>query len=176
MDEYIGMITAFAGNFVPQGYFECDGRTLDIRQYTALYSLIGTTYGGDVTKNIFKVPDLRSRSIIGTGALPSQIAKRPGQSGGEEKVLLTQNNLPPHNHPYNALTGARESKEPANNYIGTAGGLFYAKKDASDTLIQMNAKMIAGAPGASLPHNNMAPFLCITYAICWDGIYPPNPN
>ncbi|UTA68940.1 phage tail protein [Emticicia sp. 21SJ11W-3] len=175
MDEYIGMIKAFPGRYVPEGYLECDGRKLAINsQNMPLYTLIGTTYGGD-GKTYFNLPNLMSRSIIGVGKLDKTI-KIPGQTGGAEQVTLTQNELPPHNHPYNALTGPRESKDPTNNYIGTAGGNFYAKKNAGDYLIKMNDRMIGAAPGGYQPHNNMAPFLCITYGICWDGIYPDRPD
>ena len=78
MDEYIGMITAFAGSYIPDGYLACDGATYNIYQYQALYSLIGTTYGGDLSKSTFKVPDLRGRSIISTGALPGGNEKKTG--------------------------------------------------------------------------------------------------
>ncbi len=175
MDEdIIGMIETFAGSYVPQNYFECDGRPLDAREYPALFTLIGYTYGGD-GKNSFNLPDLRSRSIIGTGQL-GQTTRLLGKTGGVEQVNLYPIQLPPHNHPYNALSGPRESKDPTNNYIGTAGGNFYARKDSWDTLIQMNPRMISPAPGDSLPHNNMAPFLCITYGICWNGVYPYRPD
>ncbi|PLK43456.1 phage tail protein [Emticicia sp. TH156] len=175
MDEYIGMIKAFPGRYVPVGYLECDGRKLTINsQYAALFTLIGTTYGGD-GKTYFNLPDLKGRSIIGAGQL-GKTSREPGQAGGEEMVRLTQNELPPHTHPYYAITGPRESKDPTNNYIGTAGGNFYARKDATDTLIKMNDKMIGAAPGDYQPHNNMAPFLCITYGICVDGIYPDRPD
>ncbi|UTA68943.1 phage tail protein [Emticicia sp. 21SJ11W-3] len=176
MDEYIGMIVAFPGRFVPEGFIECNGQSLPISQFLALYSLIGTTYGGDVSKQIFNVPDLRGRSIIGAGSAAGLTSHRPGQNGGAEMVTLTQMQLPPHNHPYNALTGPKESKDPKNNYIGTAGGNFYAKKDPADTLIKMNDLMLEAAPGGSQPHNNMAPFLGITYGICAYGEYPPRPD
>ncbi len=175
MDEYIGMIKTFAGYFVPYGYFECDGRSLRINEFAALYTLIGTRYGGD-GETYFNLPDLRSRSIIGTGDQSGLTPQTLGEAGGVEQVMLTQSQIPPHNHPYNALTGPRESKDPTNNYIGSAGGNFYARKDWDDKLIQMNQNMISQAPSKSLPHNNMAPFLCITYAICWKGEYPPRPD
>lgn len=170
-DEFIGMITAFAGNYVPANYIECDGRKLSIRAYTPLFALIGITYGGD-GKEYFNVPDLRGRSIIGTGTLPVGFTRRAGQTGGAEQVSLDLSTLPPHNHPYYALSGDRESQIPTNNYIGKAGGNFYARKDSQDVLIQMNHNIISAAPGGQIPHNNMAPFLCVTYGICFDGVYP----
>lgn len=175
MEEYIGMIATFPNSFIPEGFVACNGQELLVNSYQALFSLIGYTYGGN-NRDIFRVPDLRGRSILGTGTGYGLTPRTIGGFGGEEVVGLSYSHIPPHRHQYYALTGPRESKQPAQNYIGTAAGTFYAKQDLVDTLIEMSPAIIQPATGGNKAHENMAPFLCITYAICWNGIYPYRPD
>ncbi|UTA68944.1 phage tail protein [Emticicia sp. 21SJ11W-3] len=173
MDEYVGTIKIFAGDYAPRNYLKCEGQTLPIMTYQALFALLGTTYGGD-GRNTFMLPDLRGRLIVQTGQMPgSPNYRRLGEKGGEEKVTLTLSNIPPHTHTYSALSGNRESPNPQNNYLGNTASTFYAQKGPDD-------KLVAMAPGAvgtigGQPHENMPPFIVLNYIICTFGLYPPRP-
>ena len=178
MEEYTGMIQIFAGDFAPVGYMICAGQTLSVRQHTALFSLIGNAYGGD-GRETFKLPNLSGRAIFGGYHNNSQdisglTPKEAAEFGGVEKVALGIQHIPPHNHKCIAISGNRESKDPANNYLGAAGGNFYTRKDTADTLIEMNPNVIAPT-GSGEAHENMSPFLCLNFIICVDGNYPPRP-
>ncbi len=181
MDEYIGTIKIFAGDYAPLNYMKCEGQTLKIKENVALYSLLGTTYGGDKI-NTFMLPDLRGRLIIdpGLGYInpydhnSSNLSYRTrGEKGGEEKVTLTLDNIPPHTHTYSALSGNRESRYPEDNYLGNTASDFYAAAKPTDTLVQM-AKGAIGYIGGQA-HENMPPFICLTYIICVVGLYPEKP-
>jgi microcystin-dependent protein len=173
MEEYIGVIKMFIGNYAPQYFALCDGQTLTIQQNQALYSIIGNTYGGSPGVN-FKLPDLRGRMPIGYGAGPNLTTRQLGQFGGEEGVTLTTNQIPAHSHTYNALSGNREAATPAGNFLGTAAGNFYSQQDPGDTLLPMNSGAISMAGGGQA-HNNMPPFLCVNFIICINGLYPSRP-
>lgn len=173
MEEYLGMIKMFAGAYAPQGYLLCEGQTLTVQQYTALYSIIGNSYGGQNGVN-FKLPDLRGRMPLGAGNGPGLTARPLGQSTGEEGVTLTVSNIPPHSHIYNALSGNREATSPANNFLGTAAGNFYSQQDPGDQLLPMNAGAIS-VSGGGQPHSNMPPYSCINFIICVQGLYPSKP-
>ena len=175
MEEYIGMIATFPNFFIPEGYVACNGQELPVNSYQALFSLIRYTYGGN-NSDLFRVPDLRGRSILGTGTGPGLKPRTNGGYGGKEVVGLSLSHIPPHSHKYYALSGPRESKEPAQNYLGTTAGTFYARQNFGDTLMEMSPAIIQSATGGNQAHENMAPFLCITYAICWNGIYPYRPD
>lgn len=172
-DEFIGMIKLFVGNFAPVNFLLCQGQALQINQYQALYTIIGTQYGGD-GRTTFNLPDLRGRMAIGAGNGPGLTPRIPAKSGGEETVTLTINTIPPHSHTYNALSGNREATSPANNYLGTAAGNFYSQLNPSDQLLPMNTGVIA-LSGGNQAHNNMPPFVTFNFVICANGAYPPRP-
>ncbi|PLK43460.1 phage tail protein [Emticicia sp. TH156] len=173
MEEYVGTIKIFAGDYAPRNYMKCEGQTLPIMTYQALFALLGTTYGGD-GRNTFMLPDLRGRLIVQTGKMPGSPNNRQrGEKGGQEKVTLTLSNIPPHTHTYSALSGNRESPNPLDNYLGNTASAFYAQKAPADNLVAM-------APGAvgtigGQPHENMPPFIVLNYIICTYGFYPPRP-
>ncbi|MFN3589936.1 MAG: phage tail protein [Spirosomataceae bacterium] len=171
MDEYIGTISIFAGSFVPQDWALCDGRTLPIAQNAALFSILGTTYGGD-GKTTFALPDLRGRIPIGAGQGNGLTRRDLGKTGGVETVTLTTQQIPAHTHTFNALSGSRESKDPTGNYLGIAGGNFYSVFNPGDTLIPMGSDAVSPAGGGQ-PHENMPPFLGLNYIICIKGLFPP---
>lgn len=175
MEDFIGTIKIFAGNYAPINYMKCEGQSINIRDNAALFSLLGTTYGGD-GRNTFLLPDLRGRLIIDSGQGQRLTYRARGDKGGEETVKLTLSNIPPHKHTFSAISGNRESSDPRGNYLGTAASKFYAtaKDSESDTFVKMAAGAVGTIGGKG--HENMPPFLCLTYIICINGIYPPRPE
>ncbi|WP_317173241.1 phage tail protein [Hymenobacter duratus] len=170
---YIGEIIMFAGNFPPRGYAFCDGQILAIAQNTALFSLLGTTYGGN-GQTTFALPDLRGRFPMHAGQGPGLSPHNLGERAGVENVTLTINQMPLHNH---TMGGAAATTSPGNtnNPSGAllandgAGGAQYA------TGVSSNATLAGGstnAAGGSQPHDNMPPYQCINFCIALEGIYP----
>ncbi len=183
MDEYMGIIKLFAGNFAPQNYMYCNGQILSISAYTALYSLLGTTYGGDGVAT-FALPDLRSRIPVGggMGASPSlNDTTNLGQVGGEINHTLVSNEMPQHNHSLVVNNGNATDSVGANNLaIATPGAMngrafvptLGFSNQAPNTII--NPATI-NAVGGGQPHNNMQPYLGLSYIICVQGLYPSRP-
>jgi microcystin-dependent protein len=167
-EPYIGQIMAFGGNFAPQGWALCDGSLLPISQYDALFSLIGTTYGGD-GQTTFAVPDLRSRAALHQGQGPGLSSYSLGQSGGAEAVTLTENQLSPHSHPAMGHSGAGDNAHPAGAVWATSSTNLYTAGAAANAA--MDATSIAPS-GGSQPHDNMLPFLTLNFCIALEGIYP----
>jgi microcystin-dependent protein len=169
-NPYVGEIRIFPGNFAPNGWAICDGSLLAISENETLFTLIGTTYGGDGVST-FALPDLRGRAPIHQGTNPSNGATYfIGQAGGAETVTLTPGQMPAHSHVPQAAIGAtgNPANSPANNvWSGWTGGQFTAQAPA----VNLNAAAI-GANGGSQPHENMVPFLVINFIISLYGIYP----
>ena len=164
---YVGEIRMFAGNFNPAGWMFCNGSLLPISGNETLFQLIGTTYGGD-GQSTFALPDLRSRVPIHQGQGPGLSNYILAQTGGVETVTLTQNQMPGHSHtPVASNTGASDS--PGNSFwANSTTGKPYS---AAPPAVQMNAGTM-GAAGGSQPHDNMIPFLCVSYIISLFGIFP----
>ncbi|HXP52032.1 MAG TPA: tail fiber protein [Bacteroidia bacterium] len=186
MDEYIGIIKIFCGNFAPVNWFMCDGTLLPINQYQALFAIIGTTYGGNGTSN-FALPDLRANvpiGITGTGPAPQPpLSVTQGQKGGSITVSLTANNLPPHNHPL-LVNSANSSQSAATTGASIATPGTQAGRDpfvgtlgfnAVTPNTQLNLASIGVNAGGSVPVNIMPPYLGSRYIICWNGIFPTRP-
>ncbi|OQP55903.1 hypothetical protein A4H97_20140 [Niastella yeongjuensis] len=177
MDNVIGEIKLFAGNFAPAGWVFCDGRSLNPGDYDNLFQLIGTTYGGDGI-NDFKVPDLQSRAPIGAGQGVGLPNYNLGETGGTETNTLTVNNLPTHTHTYNG-TGLLVSSEDghktsiAGNYQAVNGDYIYSTVANTQMAAQPTALTIWGV-GTAVPNaiTNLKPYLVISYIICFDGIIP----
>jgi microcystin-dependent protein len=169
MEPFIGMIVQFAGNFAPKGWALCDGTMLPISQNTALFSILGTTYGGDGV-TIFKLPDLRGRACIHPGQAPGLSNYNLGQAGGAESVTLLVSNMPAHSHAVTAVTTNDGAITPTGNLL--AGASVYTAKLAPDTT--MSAQMIAST-GGSQPVSVMQPFLAINWIIATEGYYPSRP-
>jgi microcystin-dependent protein len=164
MDPFLGEIRMFGGNFAPAGWATCDGQLLPIAQNTALFSLIGTIYGGN-GQTTFALPDLRGRLPVHTGS-----GLAIGQAGGSETVTLTATNLPAHTHVANAAS-AGTTLGPASQYWAADPGENVAPYAAAPDGNVMSGAAI-GAQGGSQPHENMQPFLAITFIIALQGIYP----
>lgn len=158
----------FAGNFAPRGWAFCDGQLLAVSQNDALFSLLGTIYGGD-GRTTFGLPDLRGRIPIHAGHGPGLSERRLGSKGGEEKVALTVNQLPSHTHPLTGTSGGASSIDPVGN--APAQGLTDYLNPRSPANLDMNTQAI-GNTGGSQSHTNMMPFLCVHFIIALFGIYP----
>lgn len=158
---YIGEIRLFGGNFAPEGWAFCDGSLLDIGEYETLFSLIGTTFGGD-GQSTFALPDLRGRIPI------HQNPKPLGEMAGTETVTLTTSQIPAHTHGIAAATGTANQSSPANHRLAQPAFNLYGS-GAGDAA--MHPAAIASA-GGTQPHDNMQPYLCVSYIISLYGIYP----
>jgi microcystin-dependent protein len=179
-DPFIGQITLFPFNFAPEGWADCAGQMLPIQQHTALFSLLGTTYGGDGLRT-FALPNLSGRVAVSQGK-PAGSASNYilGDRGGAETVALAPAALPPHSHALNATTGQATTTVPSGALFATSmtaaarqpdRGYIYSAA-TPDTALAPNAVAPAGS---SQPHNNVQPSLALRYCIALQGIYPMRP-
>jgi len=175
MDEYLGIVKLFAGPFAPQNWAYCDGSLLQIRQYSALYAVIGTLYGGDGV-NTFALPDLRSRVAIGAGSGPGLSPYQPGNKGGTEKVTLTVQQLPVHTHNTLISQTVATTNDPATGILAKSN---YPNPETGDPIPSNTyaatsngqAANISSA-GGSQPVSLLQPYLGMNYIICINGLYP----
>lgn len=164
MESLLGEIRMFAGNFAPRGWAICDGQLLSIAQHQALFSILGTIYGGD-GRTTFALPDLRGRVAVGEGQGPGLSAYRLGAKSGTETVTLDVSQLPAHNHAIGANSGGGNDASPSNAVSAEGGEDIYHN--------QPNANMQpTGSAGGSQPHENRQPYQVIHYIICMEGVYP----
>ena len=168
-EPFVGEIRMFAGNFAPRGWGFCDGQLLAISQNDALFSLLGTIYGGD-GRTTFGLPDMRGRIPIHAGTGPGLSPYSIGAKAGSENVTLTPTDLPQHSHDFHANTLPGEAQNPSGRVAATGvdTAAMYSNT-APDT--PMSANMIASA-GNSAQHNNLMPTLCVNFIIALFGIYP----
>ena len=167
-DPYVGEIRMFAGNFAPLGWAFCDGQLLAVAQHDALFSLFGTTYGGD-GRTTFGLPDMRGRLPIHQGDGPGLTDRPLGQKGGSEKVTLITSQLPTHNHDLVANTQPATSTAPANLMPAQGVGVaFYAEQAPNE----MMAPTMLHNTGGNQSHNNLMPSLCVNFIVALVGIYP----
>jgi microcystin-dependent protein len=160
---YVGEIRMFAGNFAPAGWAFCNGQLLAISEYDVLFQLIGTTYGGD-GQETFALPNLQSRVPIHQGN--SFVL---AETGGVESVTLTVQQLPAHSHAFLASQNQAGNTNPPTNVLGQIpGGNVYIQETAD---VPLNPGSIGNA-GGSQPHDNMQPFLCISFILSLFGIFP----
>ena len=157
----------FAGNFAPRGWAFCDGQLLAVSQNDALFSLLGTIYGGD-GRTTFGLPDLRGRIPIHAGTGPGLSPRRLGAKAGEEKVTLTVNQLPSHSHHLQVNTAAANVRSPQNALLAQTTTTLYNQQLAPTNL---STKAVTNV-GGSQSHTNLQPFLCIHFIIALFGIYP----
>lgn len=169
MDPYIGQILMFGGNFAPRGWAFCDGQLLAISQNTALFSLLGTIYGGD-GRTTFALPDLRGRTPIHEGTGPGLSPKSLGSRAGMEENMLSVNQLPPHSHPINLdIKEEGNTDDPNQHFIaGNSINSFGNAADTGKTLATSNT----GNIGSNTPVNNMQPYLAVSYIIALQGNFP----
>ena len=167
-DYYVGQILMFGGNFSILGTAFCNGQLMEISQNTVLFSLIGTTYGGDGVTT-FGLPDMRGRLPVHQGQLSGGGSYSMGQLAGTETITLTSPEMPAHTHTPlgNSADGGLVS--PANNFWGASPSNIYS---TTAPAAAMNTAAV-GLAGGSQPHNNMKPYLCISFLIVFQGIFPP---
>jgi len=166
-EPFVGEIRMFAGNFAPRGWAFCDGQLLAVSQNDALFSLLGTIYGGD-GRTTFGLPDLRGRIPIHAGHGPGLSPRRLGSKSGAEKVTLTVNQLPSHSHPLQGTSATATSTDPVGN-APAGGSADYLSPRL--TPVAMAAQAVT-ATGGSRSHTNLMPFLCVHFIISLVGIYP----
>ena len=170
-EPFIAEIRIFAGNFAPRSWAFCDGQLLPISQNTALFSLIGTTYGGD-GRTTTALPNLQGRAPMHPGTGPGLTTRRLGEKVGTETVTLTEAQMAQHNHSFHAdgstggpLGGGANASDPVGNYLGAS--VKYSGSTASQ--VTMTA---TSSTGGSQAHNNMQPYLAINFIIALQGLYP----
>ncbi len=167
-DPFVGAIRRFGFGFAPQGWAPCNGQLLPINQNQALFSLLGTTYGGDGRTTV-ALPNMQSRVPVGQGQGPGLSPYAEGQAGGAETVTLAPAQIPGHTHPLKASSSAADSSQPGGRALArSASHIYTAKPDASTV---MNADMLGDA-GGSQPHENIQPYLAVNFCIALAGIFP----
>ena len=166
-DAFVAEIRIFAGNFAPTGWAFCDGQLLPISQNTALFSLLGTTYGGD-GKSTFALPDLQGRAPMQPGQGPGLSLRDLGETGGTETVTLLASEMPFHTHVLIGDGNDGNSTNVQDHYIGTGNQLF----NPPAALGAMQNQSLPPA-GGDLPHNNLHPYLTLTFIIALQGLFPP---
>lgn len=166
-EPFVGEIRMFAGNFAPRGWAFCDGQLLAVSQNDALFSLLGTVYGGD-GRTTFGLPDMRGRLPLHAGQGPGLSERRLGSKGGSEQETLTVNQLPSHGHPFQGTAGTATTRDTVGNSPAEAQADVYVQ-DLSP--IPLSSQAISQV-GGSRSHSNLMPYLCVNFIIALFGIYP----
>jgi len=171
-DPFVAEIRIFPFNFAPKGWAWCDGQLLPLSQNTALFSLLGTTYGGDGKSN-FALPDLQGRAPMHPGQGPGLSLHDLGETGGSETVTLLESEIPAHSHTMKATVedGTQGTLTPGITLASSVGGKLY-QTTTNSNLKPMNPSAIAPA-GGDQPHNNMQPYLTFYFCIALQGVFPP---
>lgn len=165
-EPFVGEIRMFAGNFAPRGWAFCDGQLMAISQNDALFSLLGTIYGGD-GRTTFGLPDLRGRLPMHAGHGPGLSERRLGSKGGAEHVTLTVNQMPSHTHPLQASGNAATAMSPQGQ-TPASGQDAYSGESPTIALAQDSISHVGG----SREHTNLMPSLCVNFIIALVGLYP----
>ncbi|MDR3386537.1 MAG: tail fiber protein [Rudaea sp.] len=165
---FLGEIRIFAGNFAPRGNALCSGQLLAISQNTALFSLLGTQFGGNGTST-FGLPDLQGRAPLSQGNGPGLSPYVMGESTGTESVTLTQQQLPVHTHPLQSRSSRADRSNANSAMLAQASDGVYA---AAGPNTQLNPLSVSPGGGGNQPHNNMQPYLAMSFIIALQGIFP----
>jgi microcystin-dependent protein len=175
-DPFLAEIRMFAGNFPPNGWAFCDGQLMPISQNTALFSLLGTSYGGD-GRSTFGLPDLRGSTPMQQGQGAGLSQRDLGEMAGTATVTLVQSEMPLHKHAVGAVSGPGGVNDPTNATLaqatqGRATDRIYGAGTGPDTMLSSAA---FSPQGGDQPHNNMQPYLTVTFIIALQGIFPQRP-
>jgi len=169
-NPFVAEIRIFAGNFAPTGWALCDGQLLPISQNTALFSLLGTSYGGD-GKSTFGLPNFQGCAGMNQGQGPGLSAYFIGETGGSQTVTLLQTEMPSHVHQAQANSGG-DQPNPSTTVWSTLGSTRTPPPLYSDSQNTTMNPLVLAVAGGSLPHNNMPPFLGLTFIIALQGVFP----
>jgi microcystin-dependent protein len=178
MEGTIAEIRMFAGNFAPRSWAFCQGQILSIAQNTALFSLLGTTFGGN-GQTTFALPDFRGRVAVGTGQGPGLPAVNLGEMSGTPTTTLISTNMPAHTHTLSGAVSMQANNDTAgltddatNKRLGASGNIFTAANGDLVNMAPLASTLAVGVAGGSQPFNNMQPYLGMNHIICLEGIYP----
>ncbi len=169
MDPFVAEIRIFPFNFAPSGWAFCDGQILPLSQNTALFSLLGTTYGGDGKSN-FALPNMQGNAPMHPGQGPGLSLHDLGETGGSDTVSLLESEIPSHSHAIIASQSDGTDQSPANELY--AAGVGIGQYAAPAALTQLSGNAMAPA-GGDQPHNNLMPYLTLNFCIALQGVYPP---
>lgn len=172
-DPFVAEIRIFPFNFAPQGWAWCDGQLLPLSQNTALFSLLGTTYGGNGKSN-FALPDLQGRAGMHPGQGPGLSLHDLGETGGSETVSLLESEMPSHAHALMAQGAVADINVPMANSVARVIGAQPYLPPAGAPLVSMSPEALAPA-GGDQPHNNLQPYLTLYFCIALQGVFPPRP-
>lgn len=185
MDPYVGEIRLFAGDYAPVGWALCDGSTLSINDYQALYSLLGNSYGGNSTIGTFGLPDLRGRAVVGQGTGAGLTPRTITQAFGTETTTLTAQNTPAHSHSFSVSSDVATDTEPSDGsnkrtfgvYTGAAPavGLYSTSTETTAPMTLSTAAVSSAGFDGPQPHANMMASVAINYIISLNGNYPSQP-
>lgn len=171
MDPFVAEIRIFPFNFAPRGWAWCDGQLLPLAQNTALFSLLGTTYGGNGKSN-FALPDLQGRAPMHPGQGPGLSLRELGEANGSDTVTLLESEIPSHSHTLRAFNDVGEDRipNPDEDLARSTGGLLFVAPPGN--LVSLSASALPAA-GGDQPHNNLMPYLTLYFNIALQGVFPP---
>src|ERR1700756_5671089 len=171
-NPFLAEIRIFTGNFAPKGWALCDGQLMPISQNTALFSLLGTNYGGDGKSN-FALPNLQGSAPMHPGQGPGLSLHDLGETGGSDTVTLVESEIPSHSHGLTASNQAGTDQSPINEmFAGGVGGINLYADVPPASKVQLAGATVAPA-GGDQPHNNLMPCLTLNFCIALQGVYPP---
>lgn len=170
-DPFVAEIRIFPFNFAPKGWAFCNGQILPLSQNTALFSLLGTTYGGD-GKSTFALPNMQGNVPMHPGQGPGLSLHDLGEMGGSETVTLLVSEIPAHSHTMIASTQDGGDSHPQNNLLAQGIGIAMYTDANTGPFVNMNPNALPPA-GSSFPHNNMQPYLTLSFCIALQGVFPP---
>ena len=169
-DPFVAEIRPFPFNFAPKGWARCEGQIMPISQNTALFSLLGTFYGGD-GKSTFALPNLQGSAPVANGQGSGLSERVQGEPFGEQNVTLLQSEMPMHIHTFNASGDDARARQPVGQYFGVSQGTAFYNDD-QQPITQLNPNFLQ-VVGQSTPHNNMQPYLTLNFCIALQGVFPP---